>query len=134
MTLEEFIKERRKRVANMTLAQARDLIAKTLSHSDMEIEFEKAVQMLLDCAEEKLNSSWIPVTEKLPREEPNTYWVCTHNGCQCECRWTNVNPFWSYETTDWHWNIADIPQYTKVVAWMPLPKPYDLESEDEVKE
>lgn len=83
---------------------------------------------LLDKLEQE--PKWIPVTEKLPKEESNTYWVCTHNGCQCECRWTNVSPFWSYETTDWHWNTADIPQYTKVVAWMPLPKPYGLESEE----
>ena len=125
MTLEEYYEEHRQRVANMTLAQARDLIAKALSHSDMEIEFDKAVWMLLNCADEKINGGWIPVTERLPEEEPNTYWVCTHNGCQCECRWTNVNPFWSYETTDWHWNTADIPQYTEVVAWMPLPEPYN---------
>ena len=76
-------------------------------------------------------TEWISVTEKLPKEEPNTYWICTHNGYQCECRWTNVNPFWNYKTTDWHWNIADIPQYTKVVAWMPLPEPYETESEIE---
>lgn len=82
---------------------------------------------LLDKLEQE--PKWIPVTEKLPKEESNTYWVCTHNGCQCECRWTNVSPFWSYETTDWHWNTADIPQYTKVVAWKSLPKPYGLESE-----
>lgn len=64
MTLEEYTEERRKRVANMTLAQARDLIAKTLDHSDMGIEFDKAVWMLLDCADEKINektktATWI---------------------------------------------------------------------------
>ena len=126
MTLEEYIEEHRKRVANMTLAQARDLIAKTLSHSDMEIEFDKAVWMLLKCADE---SKWIPVTEKLPKEESNTYWVCTDSGAQCECRWTNVSTFWSYETTDWHWNIFDIPQYTRVVAWRQLPESYKEVSE-----
>lgn len=59
MTLEEYIEEKRKRVANMTLAQARDLIAETLSHSDMELEFDKAVWMLLDCADEKINDASI---------------------------------------------------------------------------
>ena len=43
MTLEEYYEEHRRRVDNMTLVQARDLIAKSLSHSDMEIEFDKAV-------------------------------------------------------------------------------------------
>ena len=68
---------------------------------------------------------WIPCSEQLPPEENKTYWVCTDNGHQHECRWTNANPIWTHLTTDWHWNIFDIPQYTKVVAWMELPKPYD---------
>lgn len=67
---------------------------------------------------------WIPVTERLPKEICDSYWVCTDSGYQCECRWTNTNRFWPNLTTDWHWNIFDIPQYTKVVAWMPLPEPY----------
>jgi hypothetical protein len=65
---------------------------------------------------------WIPVTERLPDKEPNKYWVCVDTGYQCECRWTNMNLFGRYETTDWHWNIMDIPQYTRVVAWKTLPK------------
>ena len=67
---------------------------------------------------------WIPVTERLPEEICDSYWVCTDSGYQCECRWTNINPFWTNLTTSWHWNIFDIPQYTTVVAWMPLPEPY----------
>ena len=73
---------------------------------------------------------WIPCSEQLPPEENKTYWVCTDNGYQHECRWTNVNPIWTHLTTDWHWNIFDIPQYTKVVAWMELPKPYDVGEQD----
>ena len=67
---------------------------------------------------------WIPVTERLPELKEGTYWVCTDVGGQHECRWTNVNIFWADLKTDWHWNIFDIPQFTKVVAWMPLPEPY----------
>lgn len=67
---------------------------------------------------------WIPVSERLPDEEKGTYWVCTDTECQCECRWTNVNHIWTELTTNWHWHIMDIPQYTKVIAWMPLPEPY----------
>lgn len=74
---------------------------------------------------------WIPCSEQLPPEENKTYWVCTDNGHQHECRWTNANPIWTHLTTDWHWNIFDIPQYTKVVAWMELPKPYDGGEQDE---
>lgn len=74
MTIEEYIEERRRKVKNMTLKEARDLIARTLSHSDMEIEFDKAVWMLLNCADEKIKNRWIPVSERLP--EPNKLVLC----------------------------------------------------------
>lgn len=75
---------------------------------------------------------WIPCCERLPKEEKKTYWVCTDDGYQCECRWTNVNMIWTHLTNDWHWNILDIPQHSKVTAWMPLPEPYkELYKEEE---
>lgn len=65
---------------------------------------------------------WIPVSEK-PKDEERTYLVQLDGGGMCSCRWTNVNPFWTDLTTEWHWCIFDIPQYSKVVAWMDL-EPY----------
>lgn len=76
-------------------------------------------------------NQWIPCSERLPKEEKKTYWVCTDGGYQHECRWTNVNMIWTHLTTDWHWNILDIPQYSKVIAWMPLPEPARLEDFNE---
>lgn len=67
---------------------------------------------------------WIPVTERLPETERKSYWVCTDTGYQCECRWTN-NRFGIGESDDWGWSIFDIPQYQRVVAWMPLPNPHE---------
>ncbi len=67
---------------------------------------------------------WIPCSERLPEAQKKTYWICTDSGYQCECRWTNVNHIWPGLTTDWHWHIVDVPQFSKVVAWMPLPEPY----------
>lgn len=67
---------------------------------------------------------WIPCSERMPEPESATYWVCTDTGCQCSCRWTNHNRFWPSLLTDWHWNPFDTPQYSKVIAWMPLPEPY----------
>lgn len=69
-------------------------------------------------------AQWIPCSERLPVAKHKTYWICTDTGCQCECRWTNVNHFWTGLTTEWHWHIMDIPQYSKVVAWRELPEPY----------
>lgn len=66
---------------------------------------------------------WIPVTEALPKKENKSYWVCTDTKYQCECRWTN-NIYGIGESNDWGWKIFDIPQYTKVIAWMPLPEPW----------
>lgn len=67
---------------------------------------------------------WIPCDKRLPDEEKKTYWVCTDSGYQCQCRWTNVNHFWTNLTTDWHWHIMDVPQHTEVVAWKLLSKPW----------
>lgn len=66
---------------------------------------------------------WIPVTERLPEKEKKSYWICTDTGYQCKCRWTN-NIYGIYESNEWGWSIFDIPQYTKVVAWMTLPEPW----------
>lgn len=71
---------------------------------------------------------WIPVSERLPDAEKKIYWVCTDSGYQCQCRWTNVNHFWTNLTTDWHWHIMDVPKYSKVIAWKSLPKPLKGES------
>lgn len=75
---------------------------------------------------------WIPVTERLPRAERESYWVCTDTGYQCEARWTN-NVYGlckSDNKNEWGWSIADIPQYQKVVAWRVLPQPYTPPKEE----
>ena len=72
---------------------------------------------------------WIPVTERLPKAERKSYWVCTDTGYQCECRWTN-DRFGIIESDEWGWKIFDIPQYQKVVAWMQLPCPYEPPKEE----
>lgn len=72
---------------------------------------------------------WIPCGVALPEEKNAVYWACNDRGYQFECRWTNANYFWPYLKGEWHWNLFDIPQYSKVVAWMPLPEPYKEEEE-----
>lgn len=70
---------------------------------------------------------WIPCGVVLPEEKKAVYWVCNDRGDQFECRWTNANYFWTDLKTKWHWSLFDAPQYSKVVAWMPLPEPYKEE-------
>ena len=83
-------------------------------------KLDKALDVAIDALQQ---TAWIPVGDEPPKHK-KTYWICTDGGYQCECRWTNVNPFWTDLTTDWHWCIGDVPQYSEVVAWMPLPEPY----------
>lgn len=65
---------------------------------------------------------WIPVIERLPDEHEETYLITNDSGYMCSCRWTcDISGKW-----DWH--FRDVPQYTKVVAWMPL-EPYSGDSE-----
>ena len=67
-------------------------------------------------------SKWTSVKDALPKEERKTYWVYTNDGSQHECRWTN-NRFGLGESDKWGWSVFDIPQYTIVTHWMPLPEP-----------
>ena len=87
------------------------------------------VKKIVQEVEEEYNSSWIPCSERLPKKEKKTYWVCTDTEYQCECRWTN-NRF-GFGEGEWGWSIFDTPQYSKPIAWMPLPEPYKTESEVE---
>ena len=91
------------------------------------LDFEsgkKVIEHLKKMPSAQPEQQWIPCSERLPKEEQKKYWICTDTGYQCECRWTNVNHFWTDLTTSWHWHIMDVPQYAKVVAWMPLPEPW----------
>lgn len=81
---------------------------------------ESAFDMAIEALQQ---SAWIPVGDEPPKQK-KTYWICTDGGYQRECRWTNNNPIFTNLTTDWHWCIFDVPQHSKVVAWMPLPEPY----------
>ena len=56
--MDEFnLAKHREMVANMTLAEARDYVATHYSHEDMRQESDKAIQMLLDCADKVLKEA-----------------------------------------------------------------------------
>ena len=57
MRIDEWLTEHRKKVDNMTLEAARNVVAKSCAHDDMRIEFEKAVKMLLDCADNTIKQT-----------------------------------------------------------------------------
>ena len=85
MTTDEWLKKHREEVDSMTLARAREVVAAHCAHDDMRIEFEKAVKMLLDCADREISQSkWIPVDwEKYPEGYPKPFqevWITTEYG------------------------------------------------------
>ena len=53
-SLNRFLKQREERIKNMTLAEARNIVGSIYGHSDMRMENDKALQMLLDCADKTL--------------------------------------------------------------------------------
>lgn len=68
-------------------------------------------------------AKWIPCGERLPEKAEGQYWVCTDTGYQCQCRWTD-DVYGLGSSGEWAWKIFDIPQYSHVIAWMPLPEPW----------
>lgn len=68
---------------------------------------------------------WIPVSERLPEEETDVL-ICNRNGDIALSRGsysTEVENDFIWYTSGW--------RFGKVIAWMPLPKPYKAESEEE---
>lgn len=114
-----------------------DIPSPTVSEYVEHHEQVQSVWKLLDKKQKELyvlpsaqpEPQWIPCSEKLPKEEKKTYWVCTDTEYQCECRWTN-NRF-GFGEGEWGWSIFDTPQYSKPIAWMPLPYPYQPERRKE---
>lgn len=117
----------------MRTIDADALVNKIVFHTDMPSEYKEQVEdTISDMPTIEPEPYWVPVSERLPDTEKKIYWVCTDSGYQCQCRWTNVNHFWTNLTTDWHWHIMDVPQHTEVVAWRELPLPYSEEPNDEM--
>ncbi len=126
--LNEFLKKREERIKNMTLAEARDIVGKIYGHSDMRMESDKALQMLLDCADKALEQRWIPVTERLPKE--NGQYLITVK-YKPEAGYENIYAEHG-EWTDGQWDMfcfGHCGEVEDIVAWMPLPEPYKEDAE-----
>ncbi len=63
-----------------------------------------------------------------PPDGKEDYLVQLDGGDMVVAKWSNVNPFWTNGTIEWHW--VGLPQFAKVIAWHLLPELYKAESED----
>lgn len=77
------------------------------------LDFRQLAEWLRELNQLREQTSWIPVSERLPEEEGN-YLVCYNNGYISVSEW-HPNP---YEKV-----CFDIFP-SLIVAWMPLPKSY----------
>ena len=86
-----------------------------------------AVRAIRDMPSAQPEQRWIPVSEKLPEEDhwlggsgkqfSDNVLVSVYNSDD-EDEWVDVS-----QTIDGEWRI-ELPRHCKIVAWMPLPKPY----------
>ena len=124
-SLNKFLKEREERIKNMTLSEAIDIVSRIYGHSDMRMESDKALQILLDCADKALEQKWILVSERLP-EFTADYKVTVGinydgGGMFPEVRIALYNKVYKC----WVVHESDRAIVGDVIAWMPsLPEPY----------
>lgn len=118
-------------VAKMNLAIA--MLKRTMKNFDIEDDPEcqmelKAYQDIRDGIKEEPTiepeSQWIPVTERLP--EPRTdVWVNSDIG--------QIQGYYEESVETWYASFGQGRDYLELIvnAWMPLPKPYQEEGEQE---
>lgn len=71
------------------------------------------VQMCIEALEKQLNGCWIPVSERLPKENEEVLITLAHG-----------NATWAYlYQGKWHTMFSAYP-IERVIAWQPLPEPY----------
>ena len=79
---------------------------------------EEAIQRVIGCAKKEYNNGWISCSERLPEKD---MW------CFATFESGNVDKIQYLVTNNWGWNgeMGD----NRVIAWMPLPAPYQKGSE-----
>lgn len=86
-------------------------------------EMSNSMDLLTDLANKAESFEWIPVSERLPEQSLNSVlgWDA-YRECCC---------FVQYYNNEW---ILGNHETVKIIAWMPLPKPYkEEENENDIR-
>lgn len=91
-----------------------------LKEKFVKTEYEGYLDMAISALEKQEKDRWIPVTERLPEYGQVVMW-CNENGSVFSSAIT-------YKRGD-DWAIGKRHRYKKVLAWRPLPEPYQEDKE-----
>ena len=84
--------------------------------------YEKGLRFAADVIRKHMNDGWIPVEERLP--EGRTRVICQFDNGDIELLWQD----WESDTESLtYWTDFDLMAEKKVIAWRPLPDPYQTE-------
>jgi Ni,Fe-hydrogenase III component G len=76
-------------------------------------ERNNAISLAISALEKQLNGVWIPVSEKLPKENEEVLITLIHGKVT-----------WAYlHQREWY-NMFSTYPIERVIAWMPLPEPF----------
>lgn len=87
------------------------------------IELDKAIEIVKQEAEQ-YNNGWIQCSEHQP-EEAGTYNITAYDGRKLR----STHAKWQPRLKSW--NLTGTMAYWKVIAWQPLPQPYQPKGERE---
>lgn len=112
----------------MTNEEAIKVLTEQLQYSDDVIpaRIKEAYEVARSALEQ---TTWIPVSERLP-EDPNKFVLIQCNGKYKNITFDEAVQMATYEKQEgWILDGYEEAEEVEVVAWMPLPEPYKMQTE-----
>lgn len=96
-----------------------------LHNDEWNIGIDQAIEIVKQEAEQ-YNNGWIPCSEDKPKE-PGIYNVTAYDGMKLR----STHAKWQPRLKSW--NLTGTMAYWKVIAWQPLPQPFQPKVEREAR-